>query len=225
MIGELKIELSDNRLSVIKYIYGNLPLSNDSPLYRMMTFVDNMLWDRGLSNGNTYCGFTNGGTTLVESLYQSGKKDAFQQFLADNGINYNLQWIINNGLHELMVVYDNGKQVPFISVASTGTMSLFLFFHWSNSFNKISFLFVDEFDAFFHYESAENIVLKLNKAKGFQTVITTHNTYLMQNKLTRPDCCYVMTENKITSLFNSTDKEIREAHNLEKMYINGAFME
>jgi hypothetical protein len=34
-----------------------------------------------------------------------------------------------------------------------------------------------------------------------------------------------MTENKITSLFNSTDKEIREAHNLEKMYINGAFME
>ena len=34
-----------------------------------------------------------------------------------------------------------------------------------------------------------------------------------------------MTENKISSLFNATDKEIREAHNLEKMYINGAFNE
>jgi len=47
----------------------------------------------------------------------------------------------------------------------------------------------------------------------------------MQNKLTRPDCCYIMTPNKITNLCNSTSKEIREAHNLEKMYINGAFNE
>ena len=47
----------------------------------------------------------------------------------------------------------------------------------------------------------------------------------MQNKLTRPDCCYIMTHNRIASLFNSTDKEIREAHNLEKMYVNGAFVD
>ena len=45
----------------------------------------------------------------------------------------------------------------------------------------------------------------------------------MQIKLTRPDCCFIMTEGKIANLFDSTDKEIREAHNLEKMYINGVF--
>ena len=45
----------------------------------------------------------------------------------------------------------------------------------------------------------------------------------MQNRLTRPDCCYIMTDKRIANLFDSTDKEIREAHNLEKMYINGAF--
>ena len=66
---------------------------------------------------------------------------------------------------------------------------------------------------------------KILNYKNFQTLLTSHNTYLMQNKLTRPDCCYIMTENRINSLFNSTDKEIREAHNLEKMYINGAFNE
>ena len=90
---------------------------------------------------------------------------------------------------------------------------------------KLSLLFIDEFDAFFHFESAKNIVLLLNKAINFQTILTSHNTYLMQNQLTRPDCCFIMTENKISSLFNATDKELREAHNLEKMYINGAFNE
>ena len=93
------------------------------------------------------------------------------------------------------------------------------------AFDKISFLFIDEFDAFLHFESAKFIVEELNKQKNFQSIVTTHNTYLMQNKLTRPDCCYLMTKNKIASLFNSTDKEIREAHNLEKMYVNGAFID
>ena len=45
----------------------------------------------------------------------------------------------------------------------------------------------------------------------------------MQNDLTRPDCCFIMTDNRITPLCRATHKEIREAHNLEKMYVNGAF--
>lgn len=226
LVGNLKIELLDNRLSVLKYIYRNTPTNQESPLYKMMVFVENMLWYRGLSDGNAYCGFSNGGTLLVERLYESGKKDEFEKFLADNDLHYNLEWRNNNGVHELMAKFSTGKKTSFVSIASTGTMSLFLYFIWSiTAFDKISFLFIDEFDAFFHYESAENIVLRLNKNKNFQTLLTSHNTYLMQNKLTRPDCCYIMTENKINSLFNSTDKEIREAHNLEKMYINGAFNE
>lgn len=226
LIGDLKIELLDNRLSIIKYIYRNLPMDSESPLYKMMVFVDNMLWYRGLSEGNSYCGFTNGIAYLIESLYNSGKKDEFQRFLSENGMDYKLSWIINNGFPELYAEFPTGKKTPFVSIASTGTMSLLLFFHWSlTAFNKISFLFIDEFDAFFHYESAENIVLRLNKNRKFQTILTSHNTYLMQNKLTRPDCCFIMTENRLTNLFNSTSKEIREAHNLEKMYINGAFNE
>ena len=74
-------------------------------------------------------------------------------------------------------------------------------------------------------EIAQNLLLDLNKNSNFQTLLTSHNTYLMQNKLTRPDCCFIMNKNKISSLSNSTPKEIREAHNLEKMYLNGAFNE
>lgn len=226
LIGGLKVDLVDNKLSIMKYIYRNTPTNHESPFYKMMVFVENMLWYRSLSEGNTYCGFSNGGAYLVDSLYKLGKKEEFEKFLFDNGLNYKLEWRENNGMHELLAVFPSGKMTPFLSVASTGTMALFLFFFWSiTAFDKISLLFIDEFDAFFHYEAAANIVNRLNKNKNFQTFLTSHNTYLMQNKLTRPDCCFIMTENKITSLFNSTNKEIREAHNLEKMYINGAFSE
>ena len=220
----LNVELIDNRLSVLKYIYRNTPTNPESPFQKMMVFVENMLWYRGLSEGNAYAGFTNGGTSLVEGLYRHGKKAEFARFLKDNGLEYNLEWQDNNGIHELMAVFPSGKRAPFLSIASTGTKSLLLYFFWSiDAFDKVSLLFIDEFDAFFHYEAAANIVMRLNGNRKFQTFLTSHNTYLMQNKFTRPDCCFIMTENKITNLFDSTDKEIREAHNLEKMYRNGAF--
>ena len=225
IIGDLNIELVDNKLSVLKYIYRNTPTNPDAPITKMMQFVDGMLWYRSLSEGNVYCGFSVGTASLVEKLYESGKTKDFERFLKENGLDYKLQFVNVNGIHELRAAFDETEQyAPFLSLASTGTMALFLFYIWSiSAFDKISFLFIDEFDAFFHYESAETIVLRLNKAKNFQTILTTHNTYLMQNKLTRPDCCFIMTEGKIANLFDSTDKEIREAHNLEKMYINGVF--
>lgn len=227
IIGDLNIELVDNKLSVVKYIYRNTPTNTSEPITKMMKFVDNMLWYRSLSEGNSYCGFSNGGSTLSDKLYETGKIKEFERFLQDNDLNYTLKFVNTNGTHELMAYYEeSNKMAPFISLASTGTMALFLFYIWSiSAFEEISFLFIDEFDAFFHYESAETIVLQLNKARKFQTILTSHNTYLMQNRLTRPDCCYIMTNERITNLFNSTDKEIREAHNLEKMYINGVFNE
>lgn len=92
-------------------------------------------------------------------------------------------------------------------------------FYWSVVlFRNISFLFIDDFDAFFHYESAESIAFKLNRNRGFQSFVTSHNTYLMQNKVTRPDCCFIMSKNKITSLSNSADKEIMEAHYIDVLF-------
>lgn len=160
-------------------------------------------------------------------LYENGNLEDFAKFLKENGLEYDLAFDEDEGEHILMASFNEGKRrVPFSSVASTGTAALFLFYAWSvTAFEQISLLFIDEFDAFFHYESAESIVKKLNNARNFQTILTTHNTYLMQNKLTRPDCCYIMTCNKLSNLYDATDKEIREAHNLEKMYINGAFRE
>ena len=118
------------------------------------------------------------------------------------------------------------EEVSFESVASTGTMVLYLFFVWNKlAFdNKVSLVFIDEFDAFLHYEASAELVKKLNEMDDFQTILTSHNTYLMNNEITRPDSCFIMTTNSIKALADCTDKEIREAHNLEKMYRNGAFI-
>ena len=227
MVGDLNVDLPDNRLSIVKYIYRNTPTNTVPPITKMVKFCENMLWYRSLSDGNTYSGFANGGSSLSEMLYESGKVEEFSEFLKENGLEYKLGFEERDGEHLLMAFFNEGKtRVPFSSVASTGTAALLLFFAWSvTAFDQISLLFIDEFDAFFHYESAESIVKRLNAAQNFQTVLTTHNTYLMQNSLTRPDCCYIMTKNKVTNLCDATDKEIRAAHNLEKMYINGVFTE
>ena len=225
LVGDLNIDLPDNRLSIVKYIYRNTPTNTVPGITKVVKFCENMLWYRSLSDGNSFSGFTNGGRKLSEMLYQNGKVEEFAEFLKENGLEYKLAFEERDGEHILMALFNEGKsKVPFSSVASTGTAALYLFFAWSAAaFDQISLLFIDEFDAFFHYESAESIVKRLNSAQNFQTILTTHNTHLMQNKLTRPDCCYIMTKNKINNLYEATDKEIREAHNLEKMYINGAF--
>lgn len=163
---------------------------------------------------------------MLDELYYSNKLKDFENFLKENNMEYKLEWENTSGMHELFVLFPFNKKVTFLSIASSGTKSLFLYFYWKViAFNKLSFLFIDDFDAFLNNEIAENILLDLNKNSNFQTLLTLHNTYLMQNKLTRPDCCFIMNNNKISSLSNLTQKEIREAHNLEKMYLNGAFNE
>lgn len=219
----LRVDLFDNKMSIVKYIYRNLSIQ--VPLIvKMVEFCDGMLWYRSLSDGNNYAGFSNGVSYLDEGLYSSGKISEFESFLRENGIDYRLKLVEQGGAHRLVAVFNNGEEALFSTIASTGTNALYLFYFWKiEAFDKIKFLFIDEFDAFLHYEASENLIALLNHETGFQTVLTTHNTDLMTNKLTRPDCCYIMTDGKITSLRKATDRELREGHNLEKLYKGGEF--
>ena len=115
-------------------------------------------------------------------------------------------------------------EVDFFEIASRGTKSLALFYAWLIRLNEASFVFIDEFDAFYHVDLAKRVVEELLKL-NVQAILTTHDTTIMTNDLLRPDCYFVLSEGKIKSLSDLTEKELRQAHNLEKMYRAGAFNE
>ena len=82
---------------------------------------------------------------------------------------------------------------------------------------------MDEFDAFYHYELSENIVKMLEDEFDCQVILTTHNTSLLSNTIMRPDCFFILNDGRITSICNSTSREFRLGHNLEKLYKSGEF--
>ena len=84
-------------------------------------------------------------------------------------------------------------------------------------------MFLDEFDAYYHYELSETIVQIAEQMKHTQVIFTSHNTSLLSNRIMRPDCYFILTPNKLTSIVDATDRELREGHNLEKLYMSGEF--
>lgn len=60
----------------------------------------------------------------------------------------------------------NRRFANFYSVASTGTRSLALFYYWYIKMEKASLIFMDEFDAFYHFELAANIIRLMTLHKG-----------------------------------------------------------
>ena len=190
----------------------------------MVDFVENMLSFKSLK-ANEFQGYQENAQLLADMIYNHNALKEFQDFLKINSIEYDLNIQLNQftGQREIMVKMKKGM-VPLSNIASTGTMSMLLYFCWSLEFKKISFLFLDEFDAFYHYETSEFILKQVLSNYNFQAIITTHNTALLTNELIRPDCGYIINENsEIKKVCDCTDKEIREAHNLEHLMKNGAF--
>lgn len=78
------------------------------------------------------------------------------------------------------------------------------------------------FDAYYHFALARKIVEQLKKYTDMQVIFTTHNTALLGNDILRPDCYFILDKGKLRSYIDSTGgREIREGHNLEKIYRNG----
>lgn len=229
LVGSLNTNLPDNKLSILKYIYRNTPTDTVPAISALVKFCENMLWFRSLSKGNQFVGHDSMVTTLKDMVQRNGTIEGFVDFLKKFGLSYKLGFEQENGEAKLYAYMKGGRKALFESVASTGTMALYLFYCWTvSAFCDASLLFIDEFDAFLHFEAAEEIVRRLNQQGSFQSILTTHNTSLLSNDLSRPDCGFLMYKTKdedvsISCLSKCTDREIRQVHNLEKMYRAGAF--
>ena len=222
----LNLESKDAGISRVKYVSSNAILENnhENNVFRMfIDFVNKMLLFYSLED-RQYQGFQIGSDNITDGIIESGKVDQFQEFLKENYIDLQLGVRRKDGEKQLVAKFPNGA-VDFFSIASTGTRSLALLFYWYVKMDKASFVFIDEFDAFYHYELAENIVKLMKELASVQVILTTHNTDLLSNDLLRPDCYYWLNESSITPISDLTEKEIRKAHNLQKMFKAGAFRE
>lgn len=215
---------NDSPISRVKYVSSNSILTDtmqNQVFKRFIDFVDRMLLFYSLDNRG-YEGFMNGSEGIAEGIVNAGKVKDFQKFLKENGIDYELYECEVDGRKAIYCHFEN-KDADFFKIASTGTRSLALFYYWYIRMKKASFVFIDEFDAFYHFELSEAVQKKVNEIPGVQIFTTTHNTDLMSNDLLRPDCYFLLKNNDIRPLSNLTEKELRQAHNLQKMYKAGAF--
>ena len=221
----LNKNISNEQLSVLKYIKNNSVLSDNKEnrtFADFFQFVEHMLFFRSLED-RIYLGQEVKPRTLINDIINTNKVDDFEKFLNEAHVDCKLSVVDNMGEKEL--AFDFGeKKISFHHFMSTGTSSLMLFYCWYQQIleREVSFVFIDEFDAFYHHELSRLIIKKL-KESGIQFVVTTHNTSIMSNDMMRPDCYYLMNTRKIRSLAQCTEKELREAHNIEKIYKAGAF--
>ena len=214
-----------HQISRVKYVSSNTILAPTHENYvfmEFMKFVENMLMFYSLDM-NRYMGFRNGAEKVDAAIINADRVADFEKFLRDAKIDMQLEAGEHNGEKELLVKYGNNSRVSFYTIASTGTKSLALFYYWYMQMEKASFVYMDEFDAFYHFELAESIVEKLKEFTRTQIIMTTHNTDLLSNELLRPDCYYWLNNGIIKPMNELTGRELRQAHNLQKMYKAGAF--
>lgn len=223
---QLSTELASetDKLSRVKVVSSNAILQ-DTKANRVfssfMSFVNRMLMFYSLDEKG-YQGLTVGIEMLSDGIVKAGKLEGLEEFLRRHGIDYSLLASNNNGIQEIFCQF--GKTtVNIFDIASTGTTSLILLYYWYIRMSEASFVFIDEFDAFYHFELAEDIVLMLREMEDIQIFLSTHNTDLISNDLLRPDAYFSLIDNKIFSFDKLTKKELRSAHNLQKMYKAGSF--
>lgn len=222
-IGDtIKKNLVDNanNVSIVNFLLTSFPLNKEHYLLQLQRFVNGMLWFRNL-DVRQFIGLDNNISQIEEYIIRNKLTDDFRRFL-DNVSDQQFEFATPGaGEKELYCVIDK-KRIMFQAIWSTGTRALELLYYWMKKIGDASFVFIDEFDAFYHYKLSFEVCKRLFNL-NCQVFTSSHNTYLMTNDLLRPDCNFILNENKIKPLVDCTEKELRFGHNIEKMFRGNAF--
>lgn len=211
-------------ISRVKYLRNNAILEENSvnkAFLSFMAYVDKMLLFYSLDERG-YQGFYLGNENYTQEIVKSEHLADFEAFLNKQGVECKLVKGNIGGNEDIFFHFANGD-MPYQMVASTGTRSLGLFYYWYLKMRQASLVYIDEYDAFYHFELSEALVNLLKQLEDVQVVLSTHNTDLLSNDLLRPDCYFYLDKGKLNSLASLSEKDIRKAHNLQKMYKAGAF--
>lgn len=219
---------SNKKISPVKYLKSNALLDQNeiNALFdKFLQFIEGMVFFRTLTKSQEFYGQPLTTQRVSQAIIEQGKLGDFEAFLNGSGVECKLKQSGAKG--EEVIEFDFGtRSIEFSQAASTGTISLGNFYYWylKLASGEISFAYIDEFDAYYHFALSRLTVERVAQTSS-QTLITTHNSSLMSNSILRPDCYFVLEHNTLKPLNQLTDRELRKAHNLEKMYRSGAFDE
>lgn len=217
-------QIDSEDIPFLRWISSNVALANKTHLISLIDYVKRMQFipvqnKDVIRREATYI------RRFYPMLEDKEELAKFETYLNYMGVDCKLVLkTLPDGQFELY--FKHKTLVPFYESASSGTRSLTELYQRVFIWEKEpTLLYLDEFDAFFHYEMAERILKYLiDKYPKTQVILTTHNTNLMSNRFLRPDCLFILSrDGRMTSLPHATRRELREGHNLEKMYISGEF--
>lgn len=209
-----------NSVSVINFLTASFPFPQDHYIVKLVTFVNSMLWFKNLDS-REFIGLETSVFNLEEFIIQNQFAEDFSRFLAEVSKQH-FKFVHPKEGDKNLYCEIAGNTVPFLLIASTGTLALELLYVWIKRMSLASFVFIDEFDAFYHFDLSLQVCKRLFYL-NCQVFTSSHNTYLMTNELLRPDCNFILQDNKIKPLQHCTDKELRFGHNIEKLFRGGAF--
>ena len=150
------------------------------------------------------------------SLLNKDVKKAYYEKIYDNNlIRYQL-WFEKE-------IYDKLINIEF-KLESTGTQNLLYLLPFFISSLEGNIIVIDEFDTGIHDLLTEKLILELFETIGFkgQSIITTHNTRLMESEISK-DLMYIMKyedRKKVLKPLNEIVK-IQKNNNVRRIYCSG----
>ena len=212
----LNFDELEESLSALRYVCSNSTAKSLGVVARAFNFIKNMRIVQG--NVPSYMP----ARLAARRLAESGKVEDLERFLNRFGIREKLV-VRQNPSGEQVVYFDKKRLVPFYRNCSSGTRSLLGLYNALETNSAPSLLFIDEFDACYHHELAEALIAYFKEQTSTQIICTTHNTDLFSNRMMRPDCLFILSESGLVVAADATSRELREGHNLEKLFKAGEF--
>ncbi len=238
-IQTLKFGEDLNVRNILSFIYHNSSLPEDHPIRYVHKFL---ITTHVSDESNNYVDFIpnigfNNETTQIQFTKELNKE------LTKYGFHEKLSY--NTEDKQFYIDFPK-KKVKFSSIASSGQQILFNYvrdiilskntenenhnelilidnkeYELNIKYRKLHIF--DEFSAHYDYNLSEKLLKAIQQLDDRQTIIITHNTNLLTNRLSRPDCIFMLKDSTINNLSSLTNKEIRVGHNLERMFIGGEF--
>lgn len=222
-VKHLHFDFLSSGVTIFRYVVTNARLDQLLLLKTCMNFIEGMAMIKPSDISASFYGPSEiRSKGIVASLIEDELVSDFQEFLKRCTIDLPLTVDLGNDGNRAL--YINYKQpISFMQYASSGTRALLTLYRILKAENTITFLFIDEYDANLHFGLASALLEYMKQETAFQMIITTHNTDLMSNKYMRPDCYFILTKERLTSIVHATKRELREGHNSEKLYQSGEF--